>query len=340
MRSAAAVILVVGLGTIVAAWLFRPAMAFAEAARKIRDAQTLAYRTTTQIAGQPGPLKTRVLFKAPALMRSETVPDGPVTVFDAARNRTLVLDPASKSALLMEGPAPADGHAADMVAKEVEGLRKLVERKGEFVGRRRIGAIDADGFRVLQREQELVVWVDPAAKVPLRVDLKSRINDIEITGSLDDFQIDPGLDDRLFRFEPPAGYSLTKGENAGMSDEAAIVDMLRTYAEHAEETFPPRLDDWVGYARRLPERKGSGALDPNSIRLAQTIARVQIFLLERKGGFGYRPEGVKLGDASKILVWFRPKGSSGYRAIFGDLHAADVTSDQLPRQPEPRPRSD
>ena len=246
MRSAAAVILVVGLGTIVAAWLFRPAMAFAEAARKIRDAQTLAYRTTTQIAGQPGPLKTRVLFKAPALMRSETVPDGPVTVFDAARNRTLVLDPASKSALLMEGPAPADGHAADMVAKEVEGLRKLVERKGEFVGRRRIGAIDADGFRVLQREQELVVWVDPAAKVPLRVDLKSRINDIEITGSLDDFQIDPGLDDRLFRFEPPAGYSLTKGENAGMSDEAAIVDMLRTYAEHAEETFPPgSTTGWV-----------------------------------------------------------------------------------------------
>jgi outer membrane lipoprotein-sorting protein len=332
--------LAIGLCNIVAAWLSQPAMAFAEVAQKLRDARTLSYRTTTQIAGQPGPVRLRVLVKAPALIRSEEDGDGTVTVFDAARNRILVLDPKSKSAVLLEGPAPAGKNAMDMAAKEVEGLRKLVEAKGEPAGRRRIGAVEAEGFRVRQRGQELVVWVDPAAKLPLRIDVKARVNDVEVTGSLGEFQIDPRLDDALFGFEPPLGYTLTKGQNASMSEEGAIAHLLRSYAEHAEGSFPPRLDDWAGYAKRLPEEQLHGATNPKVIRLIQNIARVQIFLLERKGDYGYRPEGVKLGDADRILFWFRPKGSAGYRAIFGDLHAADVTADQLPEQTGPRPRAD
>jgi hypothetical protein len=67
------------------------------------------------------------------------------------------------------------------------------------------------------------------------------------------------------------------------------------------------------------------------------MARVQAFLLVHEGDYGYRPEGVKLGDAGKILFWFRRSGSDGYRAIYGDLHAADVAADQLPQQTGPRP---
>lgn len=68
-----------------------------------------------------------------------------------------MLDPKSKSALLLEGPAPAVGDATDMAAQQVEGLRMLAEAKGEPVGRRRIGAVEAEGFRVWQRGQEVLV---------------------------------------------------------------------------------------------------------------------------------------------------------------------------------------
>jgi outer membrane lipoprotein-sorting protein len=336
-RSAAAAILAVGLCYIVATWLSRPAWAFAEVAQRLRDARTLTYRTTMQAVGEPAPVTSRVLVRAPALIRCEAEPDGTATVFDAAHNRTLVLDPTSKSAVLLEGPAPADGGATDMAAKEVEELRKLAEARSEPVGRRRIGDVDAEGFRVRQEGQELLVWVDPGARLPLRVDLKARVNDIEVTGSIGDFQIDPPLDDALFRFEPPAGYTLTRGQNAAMSHDEAIVDMLRTYAEHAEGRFPPRLDDWVGYAKRLPEGELRGATNPKAIRLVQMLARVQVFLLERAGDYGYRPEGVKLGDVDKVLFWYRRKGSAGYRAIYGDLHAEDVAADQLSEQAGPRP---
>lgn len=41
------------------------------------------------------------------------------------------------------------------------------------------------------------------------------------------------------------------------------------------------------------------------------------------------------GDAAKIVFWYKPEGSDKYRALFGDLHAADVTADQLPEKPKP-----
>ena len=131
-------------------------------------------------------------------------------------------------------------------------MRKLAESKGEPVGRRRIGQVEAEGFRVRQGGQDLLVWIDPAASLPLRIDIRARVSDVEITGSLDDIRIDPPLDDALFRFEPPAGYTMTKGQNAGMSDEEAITDLLRTYAANAEGAFPPRFDDWARYSKRLP----------------------------------------------------------------------------------------
>ncbi len=109
MQSAAAAVVVASLCYIVAAWLSRPVLAFAEVAQKLRDARTLTYRTTLQIAGLPEPIAVRVLVKAPALIRCEVESDGSVTVIDGTGNRILVLDPKSRSALLLDGPVAADG---------------------------------------------------------------------------------------------------------------------------------------------------------------------------------------------------------------------------------------
>ncbi len=52
----------------------------------------------------------------------------------------------------------------------------------------------------------------------------------------------------------------------------------------------------------------------------------------------YQPESVKLGDAGKILLWYKPEGKETYRAIYGDLHVAELTADQLPAAEKPRPK--
>jgi outer membrane lipoprotein-sorting protein len=328
------------LGYLAATWVGPPARAFAEVAQQLRDAQTLAYRTTAHIAGQALPVEVRVMVNGPGLVRCETEPLGTVTVLDMVRNRILVLDRKSRSAYLIERPA-SDGVASfDVAARQVEQLRELGRTRGQFMGRRRIGNIEAEGYRVRQPGQDTVVWVDPRGRLPLRIELNAGAADAADAVSLFDIQINPRLDGSLFRLEPPEGYALSTERRPAASGEEAVANVLRIYAEHAGGRFPPRLDDWVGYAKVLPEDKFDGATNPRVVALLQDAARVEALKLECEGDHGYRPAGVKLGDARKIVFWFRRKGAAHYRAIHGDLHTADVSADQLPDQQRDRASAD
>jgi DNA-directed RNA polymerase specialized sigma24 family protein len=82
--------------------------------------------------------------------------------------------------------------------------------------------------------------------------------------------------------------------------------------------------------RRREEKTG-----PESMRLGANIVRAGMFVLSLKGAYRYRPEAVNLGDSAKILFWYRPAGATKYRALYGDLHWADLTTDQLPEIPKP-----
>src|SRR5690242_11936722 len=48
--------------------------AFVEAAQRLRDAHTLSFRMTMQVAGQGAPATARLLYKEPGLVRSEAEP--------------------------------------------------------------------------------------------------------------------------------------------------------------------------------------------------------------------------------------------------------------------------
>jgi len=114
--------------------------------------------------------------------------------------------------------------------------------------------------------------------------------------------------------------------------------LLRDFAEKSAGAFPKRLDDWAGYDRLTPKGTYKSPTDAALIRKVWTTGRLQMFLLERKGDYGYKTDGVKLGDANKIIFWYKPKDKQTYRALFGDFHAADVTADQLPAVEKPQPK--
>ncbi len=64
------------------------------------------------------------------------------------------------------------------------------------------------------------------------------------------------------------------------------------------------------------------------------IAQAFVFIQEQaEGEYGYRAADAKLGDAGTILFWYRPKSADKHRALYADLHWAEVTADQLPGSP-------
>ena len=100
------------------------------------------------------------------------------------------------------------------------------------------------------------------------------------------------------------------------------------------EAFP-RTRDFSDFDKVFPKKKVGELPDAETLRAVQSLTRVLMATKNLKGGFGYKSDGVKLGDADKILFWYRPEGATQFRALYGDLHAADVTEDKLPEKPKP-----
>jgi outer membrane lipoprotein-sorting protein len=315
---------------------------FAEMAQKLSKAHTLAYRMTTEAPDLKEPLKGRCLFKEPNLMRTE-IDGGMVVIADGSQGKQLILDSAGKSALLLEGKADARPNAAGGTGM-IEQLRQLTEGEAKPVADKMIGDIRARGYLVEKLGMEMTIWVDPATRLPLRMEAADRIQGKEIRTIITDFEIDLPVEDAIFRVEPPAGYALRKEESKiiGMDQktfhnpEQAASDILRIFAEKNGGSFPKRLDDPEEFRRLMPKEAKKDAIpDSETFRMIQAMTRFMIVTRSLKDGFGYRSEGVKLGDADKILFWYRPDGGTGYRALYGDLHGADVTEDKLPENHKP-----
>ena len=198
---------------------------FTEVARKLQDAHTLSFRQIMTITGQDAQT-AQISYKVPGLLRSEAVPaGGQVAIVDVPHGKSLILNPADKSALLLEEPlAQGRPRKLDPAASMIEDMRRLAQKDGEPVGEKVIGDVHARGFHVKEQGQDMTVWIDPEKRLPLLVEVKGRVAGLEFHMTLADIRLDPKLDESLFVLDPPAGYALRKmGAKLVMTAEEAVV---------------------------------------------------------------------------------------------------------------------
>ena len=300
---------------------------YAEATRRLKEARSLSYLITINFPGVDKPLATRTLLKGPSLARAESGPDI-VSIANLGAGRLMVLDNKAKTAVLMDlkelPPAPA-GDAS-------KGLRELAEKQGKPVGKRQIGGVEAEGFEVVLAGQEWTLWIDPKANLPVRVDIKGTIMGKAYTGAITEFALDPPLDDALFATEPPAGYAVSKSRAPTFAPpEEVVARVLKLYAAKFDGKLPPRLDDLATFEKVYPVTEPGQALKPELTQAVQDVVRVAMLKLELAGGYGYRPEGVKPGDADTIIFWYKPAGKATYRAVYGDLRVGDLEAGKVPK---------
>jgi outer membrane lipoprotein-sorting protein len=344
-----------------------PPVAWADVAAKLRDARTLTY--STKVQGSAATMTARYWMKVPGRMRMESS-NGFIAIMDGDPGAQLFLDAPTKTAYFSKPPrkatdpvaaksaTPTDqkpkGRVTGKVATGVQvvdrvrpegdkfefsgfdNLRNLANIKGEPIGKKQIGEVEAQGFRIQKNGISHIAWIDPKTRLPLVIEHTLRTGDKELTMTMSDFVFDTPLDDALFSLKPPAGYKVTEGQLEIATPEESFVQLLRLYAEKSGGKFPPKLDDWADYDKQLQTdqyKKPGSFTDPKYLQLVQTATRGLMFVLQYKDKYVYRPDDIKLGDADKMLLWYRPEGSDEYRVIYGDLHVRTLPADQVPEQP-------
>ncbi len=319
---------------------------FIEAARKLQAARTLSLLHTQTIAGLPETMKGRILYKIPGLMRTEPEPAGAaVSIFDSIHNKILILNPADKSAMLLEEQAGSPAPKRDGAAMMIEDIRRLAGKDNEPVGEKVIGDVRARGFRVKEQGQDMTIWVDPQKKLPVLIEFSGRAGNLDYHGTFSDIRLDVELDDALFRLEPPAGYTLRKANaRINMTFEEAVARWLRNYTKASGGRFPAKLDDFDGYlkvvsaatkkatAKEAKTKEAKLILDPAIFEDSLAGAFLAAFCQKYKDHYGYKPDGVKFGDAKTMVFWYQPEGQAKYKAVYGDLHVGEVTAEELPRK--------
>lgn len=229
-----------------------------------------------------------------------------------------------------------------------------------YVGRRCDYSYD---FWIDTKTKRLIALHSPGADVydadrdPARNAPSGKASCYRAMGGADvDIRYDVALDDSLFRLNPPQGYTV-EVKDRGQVSEKEMVDYFGILANFNDKTFPDQafpspwnLLEKLDRASKKPQAEQTPAerkLLDTDMRYGwrfgtTTNAPILVFFAWNdsvvENSFRYLGKGVRLGDKSRIVCWYKLKNAKDttiYRVLYGDLSVKDVAPKDLPISVEP-----
>ena len=262
-----------------------------------------------------------------------------IMVIDLDKGKMLTLDPPSKGAAYVDIQGPlreGTRNVIEFVRNAVIRVKDRPDVPVEELGQREIDGRKAVGFLVRSHNEEVTIWADSKTAQPIRIEML-RGQTLYI---LKNIEFDVPVEESLVSMDVPVGYTLsTKEFNMGQFTEQDFITVLRLWAEHVlGGSFPQSLSvgDLMSQTPVIGEKIGQlNISDEEKTQLGMTMGRGLLFFQQldpNRIKWHYAGNGVKLGDASKAVFWYQPKGSQTYRVIYGDLSIKDVAPQDLPNK--------
>lgn len=307
-------------------------VSYADVAAKIRDAKSMTFKIKGLPTGAANATTIEAMWMEPGHFRMQMTPDMAL-VEDAGANRAIMLNSKTKTATTIDVDVTGPAAQRHRVTDYVEYFKQLADAKGEPTGEAEIGGVKAKKFRAKLHQFDAIVYADAKSGQLLKIELSKFPGAAHM--EMTDFNFDAKLDPQLFSLAIPDGFTVSK-EFLHISGtlEDNLPPVLKAYAEYSGGRFPKDLRNWADIFTTIV-----GKTKPTTLpaEMKDTMSRAGaitgIMMQYEKGKtYDYFPESVKLGEADKILFWFKPKDSKTYKAIYGDLHVAEVTAEQLPKK--------
>jgi outer membrane lipoprotein-sorting protein len=239
---------------------------------------------------------------------------------------------------------------------------KILEHKDvALVGQRKVGDTTANVFRFHLRGDgsSFDVWVDantkqllgyssPGADVFDPDTMADRNNPpgkffraTILGGITDNIVVDAKLDDKLFDMTIPEGFEVVIEPPFLKVTEADMIEYLGTSARFNGGVFGERLRGFdLKQFNAAAKKQKTDRTDAEQKMIDlwdrhmknRTTTPWWDFAEEyaEPKTFRYIGEGVKLGDADRIVCWYKLKDTGKWRAVYGDLSVKDVDPKDLP----------
>jgi hypothetical protein len=261
-----------------------------------------------------------------------------VSIIDLASARILTLEDKEKKATYINlKDLPQMPNYMD----QLRGLIKMLQENPHFVvdelGEQLVNGQMLYGFRAKHPQVEIVIWVDPATALPVRIEQQGG----QMKVICKNMRFDVPMDESLFSMDAPEGYKVEQQElNLLGSTEEDFIEGLRMQAEVVGDgRFPDdvSVEHYIKMAPTIGEKFDKLPIpDDEKTALGMKLSKGLMFIrfFQGQGKWHYAGKGVKLGDANTAIFWYRPKDSQTWRVIYGDLSVEDVTEENLPQPVE------
>lgn len=236
---------------------------------------------------------------------------------------------------------------------ELVGKRTLKDGEASVIRYRRPAMRDPErnslDFWIDVQTKRLVGISDPGANAFDPETLPDRNHPAEeefskmsIIGSVNEnIVFDANVDPAEFTLKAPEGFKLVEAAQPAAITEADLVEWYRVVAKVNNNTFADSLRAtdteriWTAL-RTEPAERNKLEKELGDVWLKNFKKGNQNLTLgfrsrhTEEGSFRYVGKGVKLGDDTRIVCWYRLKETDKYRAIYGDLSIRDVDENDLP----------
>jgi outer membrane lipoprotein-sorting protein len=333
-------------------------VAFAEVAEALTKVRSASWKTTVEVKGPDNQTHTWSgvgMFLAPSHERAETAAGGKtsVTIMDGQKDKVLILDPAAKTATVINlKNLPREGP----FGRTFQGLRELVAAaqggKGGKVERGPVEVIDGrrtECFRIQQGAVEVKVWADPKTLLPVRVEEVTASPETRVV--MTDFQVGADLDKSLFSLDVPAGYTVQNTMQLDVSKEpiAYVAEALKAAAEYNGGVFPPALRGEQGidgitqrgmiawakeHAKDPPEQQREKVLEV-ATKLGGAFG---VLLTLPPDSMHYAGKDVKLNTPDRPIFWCPAPGQKDnrYQVIYADLSIREISAEEAAKVLPPK----
>jgi hypothetical protein len=222
--------------------------------------------------------------------------------------------------------------------------------------------IDAESKQLLETHEPGSDTFDPTTAADRDNPPEAKPSRLTVAGRIEsEIVLGAKLDPSLFSLDPPSGFELERLTPPTVTEDE-MVEYLGATARFNGGTFPDRpfasgVDEkaLAGDASKSREQK---ARNSALLKSPQDRSQVEQKMIELRAkyigqgvldlpvhrfvedqtvpkSFCYLGTGVKIGQADRIVCWYKLKSTGEYRAVFGDLTIKDVSPQDLPLSVKP-----
>jgi hypothetical protein len=310
--------------------------AWADIIRPIMNAQTAEFDI---IVGEEGksPVIHDMVMKSKIRRTMEGLEDS-VSIIDLETARILTLEHKDKKATYY------DLKGLPQMPNYMDQLRNVIavlEDSPYFVVDE-LGELEIDGqllygFQAKHPHVNIVLYVDPATALPVRIEQEEG----QMKIICKNIMFDVPMDESLFSMDVPEGYKVEQQELDLLgSTEADFIEGLRVQAEVlGDGIFPDdvAVEHYLKMASAWKDKFDKLSMSDDEktalgVKLQKGLMFIRFF--KGEGKWYYAGKDVKLGDANTAIFWYKPAGSQTYHVIYGDLTIEDVNEEDLPQPVE------